>query len=79
MGEGVLDSKNMSVSFRGWLEGPHKVDRYLLERVSLINRHEGVSLCLGVAIPGLANLAPMNEVLYHLMQSREMEISPNAG
>ena len=69
----------MGIPFRGWLEGPHEVDRDLLERIALVDGHEGVPLSLRVSVPGLTDPTPVDEVLSHLLESGEVEVSAYPG
>ena len=69
----------MRISFRGWLQRPHEVNRDLLEGITLIDGHERMSLGFRISVPGLADLTPMDEVLNHLLKSGEVEISSYSG
>ena len=50
-----------------------------MEGITLVDRHECMSLGFWISIPGLADLTPVDEVLNHLLKSGEVEISSYSG
>ena len=69
----------MCVPLRGGLEWSHKVDGDLLKGIAFIDGYKGVSLGLRIAVPSLTGLAPVDEVFYHLLESREVEVPSDPG
>ena len=69
----------MGVPLGGRLEWSHEVDGDFLEGVTFGDGYESVPLSLGVAVPRLADLASVDEIFYHLLESREVEVPSNSG
>ena len=61
------------------MQRSHEVDRDLLEGVTFVDGYESMSLSFWISIPGLAYLAPVDEVLNHLLKSGEVEIPSYSG
>ena len=50
-----------------------------MEGIALVNGHECVSLSFLISVPGLADLTSVDEVLNHLLESWEVEVSAYSG
>ena len=61
------------------MEGSHEIDGDLLKGITLIDGHEGMSLSFRVSVSSLTDLAPVDEILDHLLKSGKVKIPPYSG
>ena len=61
------------------MQRSHEINGDLLEGIALVNGQECVSLSFRISVPGLADLTSVDEVLNHLLEPGEVEVSSYSG